>query len=153
MTTNKISDQAKRVFDLLPQDGSKISGIKVKDKLTLSALDYQKAKDELRAEGLVELGKGRGGTIGRVEGVETPEVVTKKTKEESLEIAREEKAARTKAQRELDAMKETAIAAGKKHFPDADDYRPGLRNLDEWYCEVRIGKTTGNYFLTEEDYV
>jgi hypothetical protein len=145
-----ISTTARRVLDILPADGSTLSGGKIKDRLRINTTEFTDAKSELKEAGLVILGRGRGGSLARVEGVEVPEAPQKKTKEESLEIAREEKAAISKVQRELNAMKETAVAAGRKHFPDADDYKPGLSE-DRWYCEIWRNKTANIYFLTEED--
>jgi hypothetical protein len=148
MTT--LSENARRVFDVLPLDGSTLSGGKIKDRIAINTFEFADAKKELKEAGLVVLGRGRGGSLGRVEGVEAPEVAQKKSKEESLEIAREEKAAKSKAQRELDGMKDACIAAGKRHFPDADEYRPGLSE-DRWYVEVYHEKVGGIYFLTEDD--
>ena len=128
------TDIAITVFEALPADGSKISGGKLKDITGLNTTQVQDAKAELKEAGLIVLGRGRGGTLSRVEGA-TVERPVKKTKEEALEIAREEKSAKSKAQRELDALKVAVVAAGERLFPEGTIERPGLYG-NEWYVEV-----------------
>lgn len=98
-----LSSEAAKVFDHLPADGNKIGGITLQRELDLSKVQYQKARDELKAEGLVISGAGRGGSLGRVEGVE-PEVEKKTTPEERMAHAREAKQAKSRAKREVDDL-------------------------------------------------
>lgn len=148
-----ISTDARRVFNLLPADGRRLSGIKVKDSLTLGSIEFKKAKRELKAEGLIELGKGRGGTLGRVEGAELPEAPEEERKptiEENLAHAREEKAAKSKYQKDLDALKDHVKSVGERRFPEADEIVPKLYN-QQWYCEVWNDKGASVYFLRAEE--
>lgn len=102
----KLSDNAQRVYDHLPEDGEKLGGIAIQRELGLSKLDYQRARDELKTEGLVISGKGRGGTLARIEG-KAPEA--KKSRAEALELAREEKQAKSRAKKELDRQIDLVI--------------------------------------------
>jgi hypothetical protein len=95
-----LSDLAQKIYDHLPSNGIKVGGITIQRDLELSKVEYGKGRDELKIEGLCVSGKGRGGSLARVEGKEPDN--GKKTKGESLEIAREEKKARSRAQKELD---------------------------------------------------
>lgn len=101
-----LSDLAQRIYDRLPEDCTKAGGITLQRELEISKVEYQKGRDELKAEGLVVSGAGRGGSLGRVEGKE-PEA--KKTKTEALEIAREEKGARSRAKKEHEKQIELII--------------------------------------------
>ena len=147
----QISDNARKVFDALPIDGSKLSGGKVKDRTRLNTTEFTDAKAELKKAGLVVLGRGRGGSLARAAtDVELPEAPQKKTNEEALEIAREEKAHLTRQQKEYQAMREHVESVGWGWYPDADDIRPGLYE-DRYYVEVWRGKTASVRFLVEED--
>lgn len=126
---------ATTLLEGLPKDGSKVSGGTIRDRLNLSTIEYGQAKKQLKEEGLVELGRGRGGTIRLTEKGQGFEPPKKKTKEESLEIAREEKQARTRDQREWDALRERAEQVGWERHPDADRIEPHFYAGD-WYVEV-----------------
>lgn len=94
-----LSANARKILDRLPNDGQKIGGITLQRELSLSKLDYQKGRDELKVEGLVVAGQGRGGSLGRVPGTE-PEEEPTATKAERMAFAREAKAAKSQMKRE-----------------------------------------------------
>lgn len=108
-----LSPQASKIFAHLPDDCSKIGGITLQRELELSKLEYQRARDELKVEGLVVAGQGRGGSLGRIEGKE-PEVEPKTTPEERMAHAREAKHAKSRAKRESDELIEKIV----KHCHD-----------------------------------
>lgn len=125
-----LSDLAQRVYDALPEDGSKLGGITIQNDLGITKTEYGAARDELKQEGLCVSGKGRGGSLGRVEG-KAPEA--KRTKVESLELAREEKKARSRQQREYDELRDIATKWAKdKH--DYDVIKPS----DVYFYEGRL---------------
>lgn len=100
-----LSDLAQRLYDALPEDGGKVGGITLQRDLKITKTEYGTARDELKQEGLCVSGKGRGGSLARIEG-KAPE--EKKTNVESLEIAREEKKARSREQKYHDEIREIA---------------------------------------------
>ena len=59
-----LSATAKRILELIPQDGS-IGNVRLRSKLGLSVEEYWKARKELLDLGLIEKGKGRGGSVSR----------------------------------------------------------------------------------------
>ncbi len=63
----KISADARQIFDWLPPDGSTIGGLRLRSLVRLGNDRYRSAVDELKAAGLVRLGRGRGGTVARVD--------------------------------------------------------------------------------------
>lgn len=132
--TDELSDNARKLFNSLPKEGT-VGGITARKKLDLSQADFRRAKGELKLAGLIVVGGGRGGSLGRKEGAKLPEKPKKKSKAEILEGAREAKKERSKAQRALDSDKAMALAWGKRHYPDADKIKVGLYS-GEWYVEV-----------------
>src|SRR4051812_13589348 len=60
----ELSHDAQRVYDTLPETGA-ISGGQLKGRLSLDDDEFKQAKRELRAAGLVILGRGRGGSVAR----------------------------------------------------------------------------------------
>jgi DNA-binding transcriptional regulator YhcF (GntR family) len=106
-----LTPLAQNIYNYLPTDGSGVSGGKVKEHLAEgntkpSPDEFKKAKQELKEAGLVELGRGRGGTLKRRTDVEAPAPIEKKSKEELLEIAREEKTRKNRAQKAIDDQRE-----------------------------------------------
>lgn len=79
-----------------------MGGITLQRELSMSKLEYQKARDELKEQGLVLSGQGRGGSLRRVEGKE-PEVEHEVTKVERMAHAREAKVAMSRAKKEAAA--------------------------------------------------
>lgn len=140
---------AQRLIAALPKDGSKISGGTIKDRLGIGTIEYGQAKKELKEEGFVELGKGRGGTISLTDKGKTytPPKVT--TLEERLEVAREVKAEKSKAEQERDTMREAIVQIGWQRHPDADDIKPGLYE-DRYYVEVWKGRQATPDFFPQE---
>lgn len=103
-----LSATAQRIYDHLPEDGSKVGGISLQRDLEISKLTYQKGRDELKEQGLVVSGKGRGGSLARVEGKKLEEVKAP-TKEERMAHAREAKVAQSRAKRESDELMEKIL--------------------------------------------
>lgn len=86
-----ISDNARKLLDALPPDGSSIGGMKARDRIAMTAADFRVAKVELKNAGLVTLGRGRGGSIKRNVEAPVPEPPKKRSMEEQAAIAREGK--------------------------------------------------------------
>lgn len=144
-----MNENAIKLFDALPEDGSKLSGSKLRELTGLSKGEYDAAKKELKDEKVIVLGGGRGGTVGRVEGakIERPKKVSR---DEALEHAREAKATKTKAQRELDIVKAKVVKLGWKIAPDADEVYPRLYS-GEWYAEIWKDRRATVKFFQDED--
>lgn len=66
MTPRPLSENAKTLYHSLVPD-MKVTGTKAKERSGLTDHDYKKAKRELARWGAVALGKGRGGSITRIE--------------------------------------------------------------------------------------
>lgn len=58
-----MNEIAKQILELLPNDGSTLSGSQIKATLALRDLEYKAAKQELKDEGIIILGRGRSGTM------------------------------------------------------------------------------------------
>lgn len=102
-----LSDDARNLFEALPPDG-KVGGITLQRQLDLSKLTYQSARDELKAAGLVEVGGGRGGSLGRVEDALLPEDEKPTTQADRLEFARDAKKSKSREQKYHDEIREIA---------------------------------------------
>jgi hypothetical protein len=129
-----LSEVASKVFEALPDDGSPVSGIRLKGELEIGSAALREAKQELQEHKLITLGRGRGGTVLRVPGAEPP-ADTRLSKSEIMANAREAKQTKQRAERELDEIKARVVAVGKSRHPDADEIVPGLFE-GRWYCEV-----------------
>lgn len=95
-----LSEQAERIFNRLPEDGTTVGGITLQRELELSKLEYQRARDELKTEGLAVAGRGRGGSLGRIKGA-APKEEKIVTKAERMAYARAAKAAKSREEREM----------------------------------------------------
>lgn len=58
-----LSNTSQDILNLLPNNGTTLSGTQIKSTLALRDLEYQEAKHQLKECGLVVLGRGRGGTM------------------------------------------------------------------------------------------
>lgn len=147
----EISDNARTIWKSLPADGSTTGAIRLKERINMSSADFRVAKNELKQAGLVVLGRGRGGSLGRAEGSELPPEPVKPDPKERMAKAREAKEAKTRTEREQAAIREHVIEVGRRHFPNAVDIRPGLYE-DRYYIEVYNEKEKGAkvYFLPHE---
>lgn len=115
-----LSSQATKVFDHLPKDGTSIGGITIQRELELSKLEYQRARDELKAEELVISGRGRGGSLARIEGVQ-PKEEKVITKAERMAIAREVKAVKSREEREMAELIEKVLGwAHEQGYPQVE---------------------------------
>jgi hypothetical protein len=65
-----LSDNAQVIFSFLPRDSSSIGNIRLRSLVDLDNESYRAARAELLDAGLVELGRGRGGSVSRA--VEQP---------------------------------------------------------------------------------
>ncbi len=118
-----LSDEAKELFEYLPEDGTKVGGITAKKDLKWGTVQFQKAKDALREEGLVAFGRGRGGSIARVEGKEIPQGPTP---QERMAVARAAKASSTRISKLRERVIERARAVAVAECPDADKIEVAL---------------------------
>ncbi|WP_131768016.1 hypothetical protein [Candidatus Protofrankia californiensis] len=76
----EMSADARQVFDRLPPDGSAIGGLRLRSLVRLTNDRYRAAVDELKAAGLVRPGRGRGGTLARVDdAVQAPDAEASET--------------------------------------------------------------------------
>lgn len=116
-----MRDISKQILDYLPDDGSKVSGGMVRDALELSKTDFTAAKQELRAAGMIETGRGRGGTLRLIIGATPPAEPKKLSKAEIMAGAREAKEANKQENKKNEAIKENAMAAARKEHPKAKD--------------------------------
>lgn len=115
-----LSPEATKVFNRLPEDGTTVGGITLQRELSLSKLEYQRARDELKTEGLVISGRGRGGSLGRIEGVQ-PKEEKVITKAERMAIAREVKAVKSREEREMAELIEKVLNwAHEKGYPQVE---------------------------------
>ena len=87
----------------------------------------------------------------RVEGAELPPEEEVKTPEESLEIAREVKREKSRAQKESDRIKAAVLAAGEKRYPDADKLVVGLYQND-YYVEIWKDRKANVEFIPEHEW-
>ena len=106
-----LSLTAKKLFEALPPSGNKVGGITLQRELEISKTEYRKARAELQEQNLVIVGRGRGGSLARIEGAEPEE---KATQGQALEYAREAKRAKSREQRELDEQVDIAYKWAKK---------------------------------------
>lgn len=110
-----LSDDARNIFDALPPEG-KVGGISLQRELNISKLTYQAARDELKAAGLVEVGGGRGGSLGRMEGAQLPEEEKPVTQAQRLEYARDAKRAKSREQKQYDELRDLAYQWAAENF-------------------------------------
>jgi hypothetical protein len=132
-----ISDTAKDVLEYLKENGPKLSGGVVKDGLSIKDSEFRKAKDELKTYGLVELGRGRGGTLSYIEGVPLPTEAPKRSRAEIMAAAREEKEAKSKQLKKYRKMVEKGLEKAKEDYPDKDLEFDAI-NLKEDIVFVRL---------------
>lgn len=105
--TMTLSNEARTLFEQLPENGEKVGGITLQRELNIGKLAYQSARDELKSLNLVVVGGGRGGSLKRADGAELPE--EKDTSQAvRLEHAREAKRAKSREQKYYDEIKEVA---------------------------------------------
>lgn len=100
-----ISDNAKIIFDLLPDDGEALTGNQIKEQIEFGAESFKNAKKELKEAGCVTLGRGRGGSVKKIVGAELPKAAPKLSRSELMAAAREEKVAKSKQQKQIDETK------------------------------------------------
>jgi hypothetical protein len=143
MTLEDVSDQ---VLEHVKSVG-KTSGGKVQSELDISEGAYKQAKDKLKAQGLVTLGRGRGGTIEAIDGAVAPPERKKLSKAEVMEIAREEKEEKRQSKKIVREMREKALEIAEREHPDADKIEIQVWNVNEgrvfvypWY-----GKSADTY--------
>jgi hypothetical protein len=65
-----VSFNADLIFDAIPEDGTAVSNRRIRNTVKLSEGAYHKARSLLLATGEVEKGRGRGGTLRRLEQVD-----------------------------------------------------------------------------------
>ncbi len=110
---------AKKILEILPDDGSKVSGGHIRQTLGLSKPDFMAAKQELKGAGMVTLGRGRGGSLSLIIGAEPPQENRKLSKAEVMAAAREVKESNNKEQKVTNHIREVAEHKAKMEFPAA----------------------------------
>lgn len=99
------------VLDAIPNEGDKLSGGEVKKRFGLIDEDWKSIKAELSQQGLVILGRGRGGSVTRSGQTKPLPVPEKPKRDDSKRLEALEKARATRAKnREEEAAKEAAEA-------------------------------------------
>ena len=106
---------------------------------------------------MIEVGRGRGGTIARIVGAEAPPEAKKLTKAEIMQIARDERESKSRIQRERDNIANKAEKEARKEFPDASEITIQVWNIDIGMCYAYIwfgkpGNRTGrvkDYYITD----
>lgn len=149
-----MDENAEKVLACLPEDGSSISGGQVLDQFDISKSEFKKGKKWLRENGMVTVGRGRGGTISRVVGAEPPPEAKKLTRAEVMEIAREEKQAISRDQKMRNQIREVAKKAAEEKYPGAAiDVNRDIQvwNVDLGRCFVTIWD--GKEGIVEDFYV
>lgn len=94
MTPEEKSQVSQMLFDLIPKDGTPIGNVTLLQRLREGAVtklkfdiaeeDYWEVRNDLIAQGKIEKGRGRGGSVYRVEAVEVKAKATKRIKESDL---------------------------------------------------------------------
>jgi len=70
-----LSDEARKMLQMIPPDGSSIGNSSLRSKMGLSVEEYWRVRDELLEAGLIQTGKGRGGSVSRTaDSLEEPAV-------------------------------------------------------------------------------
>jgi len=84
--TRDLSPEARRMLQMIPPDGSSIGNSSLRSKIGLSVEDYWRVRDELLRAGLIQTGKGRGGSVSR-----TPDSAGEPIYDPQASLVREEK--------------------------------------------------------------
>lgn len=84
----ELSKEAQKILKILPEDGSFLGGMHIRKATKMPNGKFKIAKAELKEAGLVQLGRGRGGSVARIEGVEAPAPKKKLSKNELMAKAR-----------------------------------------------------------------
>jgi hypothetical protein len=116
-----LSVEASMLLAALPPDGSTVGNYSLRGQLDLDDETYKKAKQELRAAGLIKVGVGYGGTVGRASA--TPA---------AAEEEERPTAGLVKLEREL-------------YEPFAEWLRSSLADQDLAFAEARITATPKGY--------
>lgn len=139
-----LDDASEQVLEHVKAVG-KTSGGKVQDALRISEGVYKQAKDKLKQQGLIGTGRGRGGTLWAIDGAVPPPEPKKLSKEEVMEIAREEKQHKTRLQKEIADITQKALEIAEREHPDADKIDIQVWNVDmghvfvyPWYDGIAI---------------
>jgi uncharacterized protein YicC (UPF0701 family) len=141
-----LEDVSEEVLEYVKSVG-KTSGGKVQAALKISEGAYKQAKEKLNRQGLVRLGRGRGGTIEAIDGAVAPPEPKKLSQAEVMEIAREEKASKSRLEKEIAAITKKALEVAEKEHPEADKIDVQVWNIDlgEVYVYPWYGKSAQTY--------
>lgn len=142
-----MNNETEQVFDYLKGKG-KVSGGTVRSDLELSRTQWTKIKLELAELGLVELGRGRGGTIKLLTDEKPPEE-KKISKAERMAHAREEKESRSKEQKNLDKKRERMFRLAQLKFPDVEIDPIRDINPTQEIIHLRLGKVWNAFRYSE----
>lgn len=134
-----MRELAESILEWLPDNGEKISGGNIRDKFSLSRKEWTEVKTYLSDAGVIELGRGRGGTVKKLDD-ELPPEPKKLTKEEMAAIAREAKEERSRAQKQRDGIRQSALELGQEKFQDATKIEVQVWNVDTGKCYLTVWK-------------
>jgi hypothetical protein len=112
-----ISETAKTILEYVKENGGKLTGGIVKSELGLKDSEFKSAKGELKTYGLVELGRGRGGTITYIEGVPLPTEAPKRSRSEILADAREEREAKSRQAKKYKKIISDVLEKAAQDYP------------------------------------
>lgn len=147
---------AKKIWEALPEDGSKWSEKDIKALTDLNIGKIKDAKKWMKEHELIQSYRGRGGYISRLEGAEFPQEENTMTAGEKRAAS---KAASKAAQKEQEERREleAEVLAYVKTLPeakDADEIQIQWVNLQWWdvfYTWIWHGKSAKGYKVYTED--
>jgi DNA-binding GntR family transcriptional regulator len=147
---------AKQVFDMLPEDGDKLSEKELKALTDLNLGQIKEAKKFLKENGLTKAYKGRGGYVSLVEGAKFPEEENTMSAGEKRAASRAATKAKEKERAERREVEEKVLAYVEK-LPEAekaDEIQIEWVNLKWWdvfYAWIwHDGKAKGYKVYTED---
>ncbi len=111
-----MTEDALKILELLPEDGSKITGGEILEQIEIGPQSFKNAKRELADLGLVILGRGRGGSVSKVVGAELPVEEPKMSKGEIIALAREAKASKSRESKKTAAIRQYLTTKISKEY-------------------------------------
>jgi DNA-binding GntR family transcriptional regulator len=142
---------AKQVFDMLPEDGDKLSEKELKALTGLNLGQIKEAKKFLKENGLTNAYRGRGGYVSRIEDAKFPEEPDTMSKAEKIAGARAEKKAISAEINRRKEMRDKVISYGWRKFPEADEIQADWQGFDIFYLWVWKDKRADGYKCFAED--
>lgn len=113
--------EAKQIFDALPEDGTKVSEVQIKEITGLNLGKIKDAKKWLKQNNIIQSYRGRGGYFSLTEGASFPQEENTMTKEEKIAASREEKKIKTREIQNRRNQQEKIKSYAFEQFPEADE--------------------------------